>query len=239
MKNYFSVYKARIPAFRGFVVFLLIAVLTQTLAYQRYVIIRNKRQNEVLRELNVVKGRLENGLNNALSASKILAFIVEKYGVPADFNSIAKNILESNGYIDALQLTKEGVITNIYPLKGSEIVIGYDILKDPRTNKEAYKAIEKKELFFAGPLKLKQGGLGIVGRLPIFVGDHFEGFSVVIIKLETLLKVAGISSSQNEHSFISYRRSILQVLKGNTFCRYFRLMTKTLHLFRFLRVNGS
>ena len=45
---------------------------------------------------------------------------MEEYGVPEDFASTAKEILEANKYIDALELTREGVITHVYPLEGNE-----------------------------------------------------------------------------------------------------------------------
>ena len=59
--------------------------------------------------------------------------------------------------------------------------------------------MEKKELYFAGPLTLKQGGQAVVGRLPIFQENNFLGFSAVLVKLSTLLKAAGIDSLQNKN----------------------------------------
>ena len=181
--------------------FVLSAILTQLLTYQRYLINEEEVLQEVIHEADVVKDRLQASLSFSLSATKTLAFLVEKYGVPEDFNSSAKEILESNKYIDALQLTREGVITHVYPLEGNESAIGYDILSAPHARSEALKAIEKKELFFAGPLSLKQGGIAVVGRLPIFKNNRFWGFSVVLIKLSTLLSAAGIDSLQNNFRY--------------------------------------
>ncbi|MDP1801417.1 MAG: PAS domain S-box protein [Bacteroidota bacterium] len=181
------------PVLNGITVFIITALLTFGVAYQSYLISENEKQSEVLKEINSVNYNLKTAISNGLTASKTLAFIINKYGVPQDFDSIAKKILENNKYIDALELTKKGLITNVYPLKGNEAAIGFDVLEDSIVSKEAYKTIQKKELYFAGPLKLKQGGMAVVGRLPFFVDDKFEGFSVVIIKLSTLLKAAGIS----------------------------------------------
>ena len=153
---------------------------------------------KVNQEADLVKDKLTAALKFSLSATKTLAFLVERYGVPEDFNSVAKDILESNRYIDALELTDGGVITHVYPLEGNEGVIGYDILSDSLTRREALTALEKKELFFAGPLNLKQGGQGVVGRLPIFRNDKFLGFSAVLIKFSHLLEAAEIDSLQNK-----------------------------------------
>lgn len=187
--------------FIGIGVFILVLALTQIVSYQRYLIARDAAIQNAIREANSVRDRLKNSLRFSLSATKTLAYIVERYGVPQDFDSVAKTILESNRDIDALQLTRLGVITHVYPLEGNEVVIGYDVLADSAISREAYKAIEKKELFFAGPLELKQGGIAVVGRLPTYKNNSFWGFSVVLIKWNTLLKVAGIDQNHPEFDF--------------------------------------
>lgn len=198
MKKYFH----NKPVLIGVVVFFLLTALTQSFTYQRYLLNEREEQQLLSGVAYRVKNQLQNSLYQSLSATKILAFIVENYGVPKDFNAVAKELIESNKYIDAMQLVQEdGVITHVYPINGNEEAIGYNVLKDPTRNKEAYKAIEKKELFFAGPLKLKQGGVAVVGRQPIFKDGKFFGFSAVILKLSTLLKAAGIDKADSKFMY--------------------------------------
>lgn len=194
----------------GFTVFVLVAVLTQYLAYQQYQISQEAERQKAVHEISTVKERLTNSLSYSLSATGTLAFLVRALGVPADFDSVASDILESNKFIDALQLTRKGVITHVYPLQGNEAAIGYDVLKDSLRSPEAYRAIEKKEIFFAGPFELKQGGVAVVGRLPIFIESEFWGFSVVLIKFSTLLNAAGIDTAQSN-------RFVYQLSKVNPF----------------------
>jgi sensor domain CHASE-containing protein len=111
---------------------------------------------------------------------------------------VSSQILQTNKNIDILELVPDGVIQYVYPLKGNEGIIGYDILKDPTRRKEAVKAIEKNELFFSGPYPLKQGGIGIVGRLPIFRNGKFWGFSAVVIRISTLLKATGLNRTAED-----------------------------------------
>ncbi len=198
MKEFHPVTFSKRPIYLGLISFFLLLFLTQFLTYQRYLIDKDVENEDLHRVLISVKDRLQSTLSNSLSSTRTLAFIVKKYGVPQDFDSIAMDILESNNYIDALQLTREGVITHVYPMSGNESVIGFDILNDTLANKEAYRAIKRKELFFAGPLELKQGGTAVVGRLPIFINDSFWGFSAVLIKLSNLLAAAGIDTLQDE-----------------------------------------
>ena len=75
------------------------------------------------------------------------------------------------------------------PLKGNETVIEYNILRDTLRNEEVLKAIKKKDVFYGGPFQLKQGGVAIVGRNPIFLDDGtFIGLTAVIIHINTLIK---------------------------------------------------
>jgi PAS domain S-box-containing protein len=189
----------------GITVFSSLLLLTQYISYQRYLIRKDAEKQYVLRELEAVKDRLETMMSHSQSTLKTLAFIVSEYGVPARFDSVAKTILQSSPYIDALQLTQKGVITHTYPPEGNEAAMDFDILGDSIRRHEANRAIEKRELFFVGPLELMQGGLGIVGRLPLFKKNEFQGFAVVIIRLSTLLKGLGIDTTQQ--STFSYQLS--------------------------------
>jgi PAS domain S-box-containing protein len=190
--NVFRIFKK--PVVAGLAVFFVLLALTQSLAYQHYLVFKSARSREMSNAANLVKERLQTALSNSLSATQTLSFVIKKYGVPDDFDSIARRILESNRFIDALELEEGGTITHVYPIKGNESVIGYNVLADSIASIEAFKAIEKKQLFFAGPFKLKQGGYGIVGRLPIFIGDKFWGFSVALIKLSTFIHMAEMDS---------------------------------------------
>ncbi|MBL7936732.1 MAG: CHASE domain-containing protein, partial [Bacteroidia bacterium] len=197
--KYLSYFKK--PAVIGLFVFFLLMALTQYLSYQKYLILKKEKEQQVLDAAKLAKNTLQTSLFHSLSAAKTLAFIINKYGVPDDFDAVAKALIASNEYIDAIELFQKGVITHVYPLKGNESIIGYDISADSSRRKEAWKAIEKKELFFAGPIKLKQGGIGVVGRLPIFKDGFFWGFSAVLIKLPTLIKALGVNPS-NDKNFI-------------------------------------
>ena len=58
-------------------------------------------------------------------------------------------------------------------------------------------------IYFAGPLKLKQGGYGVVGRLPIYKKNKFWGFSSIVIRLEKLIEISGIKSIDESNCSLS------------------------------------
>ncbi len=185
------------PVLVGITVFLALLGLTQFVTYQHYLLFNSGRAREMHNAAGMAQDRLQTALSNSLSATQTLSFIIKKYGNPVDFDTVAKRILESNKFVDAMELVEGGTITKVYPLNGNETVIGYNILADSATRIEAVKAIQKKQLFYAGPFKLKQGGVGILGRLPIFIDGKFWGFSAALIKLSTFLQAAEMDSTSN------------------------------------------
>lgn len=193
-KKYF--YLKNKAVLSGILAFTILAALVTILAYQRFHINSAAQQKETVQIANGVKDKIQESLAQGMAASLTLSFFIEKDGTVEDFDSLASLILAANKKIDALQLLPGGVIRYIYPEKGNENIIGFDLLNDSARKKEAIKAIEKKDFYYAGPFRLIQGGIGIVGRLPIFRNGSFWGFSAVIIKLSTLLTNAGIDSNQ-------------------------------------------
>jgi PAS domain S-box-containing protein len=188
------------PLLIGVIVFILLMIPSQFLSYQKYIIDKSKKHKQFIDAANTAKEQLETSLYQSISAIKTLGFIVENYGVPENFDTIAESLIEANKYIDAIQLVNsEGVITHVYPFEENYLALDYNILADNLRNKEAYKTIEMKTAFFAGPFELKQGGMAVVGRQPLFKDTEFIGFSAVIIKLNTLIQATGIDFSSESN----------------------------------------
>ena len=139
---------------------------------------------------------LQRGIERALSATYAIAALVRKgQGELPEFDAVATEMLPYYPGIAALGLSPGGVIRNVVPLAGNEKSIGFNQLRDIAQNKEAILARDTGKLTLAGPLKLAQGGLGVVGRLPIFLGDadgrgRFWGFSYVTLRFPQALEAA-------------------------------------------------
>ncbi|MBX2940724.1 MAG: PAS domain-containing protein [Cyclobacteriaceae bacterium] len=178
------------------ITFVLLLFLTCYFSIKQYRIIVDRESFEAYTMVNEAKNRMQKIISNSISATELLSFFVQEYGDDAvdNFDVVAKEIMFIQKHIDALQLSPHGKICCVYPLEGNESVIGYNILADPKGNREAFEAIERRQLFFAGPLSLKQGGTAVLGRLPIFKNNTFWGFSAVLIKLSTMLKAADIDT---------------------------------------------
>ena len=114
-------------------------------------------------------------IERALSATYAIAAIVRQgKGQVTDFEGLASEMLPLYPGISSLALSPAGVVRYVAPLAGNERAIGFDQLNDAKQGPEARRARDSGQLTLAGPLDLVQGGLGIVGRLPIFL-DGSEG----------------------------------------------------------------
>ena len=118
---------------------------------------------------------IQTTVERALSATYSIAAMVRqgKGNVP-DFEGVAAEMLPWYPGVAVLGLSPGGVIRRVAPLEGNEKSIGFNQLTDPKQGREARMARDTGKLTLAGPLKLVQGGLGAVGRLPIFI-DGADG----------------------------------------------------------------
>jgi diguanylate cyclase (GGDEF)-like protein/PAS domain S-box-containing protein len=139
---------------------------------------------------------LQRGIERALSATYAIAALVRQgQGKVLDFEAVATELLPFYPGITALGLSPGGVIGNVVPMAGNEKSIGFDQLRDIVQNKEAIKARDTGKLTLAGPLNLVQGGIGVVGRLPIYLNDVqekpvFWGFTNVTLRFPQALDSA-------------------------------------------------
>jgi sensor domain CHASE-containing protein len=86
-----------------------------------------------------------------------------------------------------------GIVSDVYPLEGNEAVIGLDFLSPGFGNREAIIAKETRQLVMGGPFEGVQGGMLLVGRLPVFIGDEFWGIVSVTLNYPQVLEGAGLN----------------------------------------------
>jgi PAS domain S-box-containing protein len=131
---------------------------------------------------------LQISIERALTAAYSLAALVRLgNGTVANFDAIVGEMLPYYPGASALELAPAGVISQVMPRAGNEKAVGFDLLRDPAQRKEAAIARDTGKLTLAGPINLVQGGLGIAGRLPVFLDDgrgnpSFWGFTLVVIR---------------------------------------------------------
>ncbi|MFD0834358.1 ATP-binding protein [Mariniflexile aquimaris] len=183
------------PLAAGILTFIGLLIVIQIIAYQKYVINENDQKKEIINHVNLIKEKLQALVMYSYTATKTLAYIVERNGIPTDFDTIAIELLDRNKYFDVVELVdSEGFITHVYPLKNNE-VIGFNILKSSTASSGALATIKRKDFFIAGPVNLKQGGVAMISRHPIFIKGKFSGFAAVVTKLSTFFNDLNIDAS--------------------------------------------
>ncbi|MUP44544.1 PAS domain S-box protein [Gramella sp. BOM4] len=166
--------------------------------WQRYQILLESRQQEMAGIIEVVEQNIEQSLKYSYSAAISLALQVDENGEFRNFEEIAPQLVDNNPNIDAVQIVPKGIIAEVYPFEPNKEALNYNILADSTRNQEAFKAIEQRRMFFAGPLELKQGGMAVIGRLPVFQENDFWGFVAVLIDFDNLIDQSGIKNLSGE-----------------------------------------
>jgi len=140
---------------------------------------------------------LEQEVSRAPAATYTLAALVQHDPAFEGFEEVADRLMPHYDALDTLQLAPGGVITRIHPLEGHEAALGHDLLNDPDRRFQALEAMRSRRLTVAGPFELRQGGVGLIGRLAVFLpapgqpgGERFWGFVTAVIRLERLLRAA-------------------------------------------------
>lgn len=185
------------PRASAWIAFLTLISIVTFIVFSKYEYKKESDKNEMINILAIVKKNIEQNFKNNYAALITLALSIDDSGKPKNFEKIAEKIVNNYGNIDAVQLVPNGVIKMTYPAKGNEAALNLDILHHPLHREAALKAIQSKSIYFSGPVELKQGGLGVVGRLPVFKKGKFWGFSAVIIRFNTFIKSTGITTVKN------------------------------------------
>lgn len=136
------------------------------------------------------------------------------------FDELANELLTNFPLMRVLELAPGGVIWHVHPLRGNELVIGHDLLLDKTRNREVHLAISRRQMAIAGPLVLRQGGVGLIARYPIFtVGtdgrSRFWGLSIGVMDFPSLLRMAG----EDEFAQRGYSYEICWKPLGSEYCR--------------------
>lgn len=185
------------PIRTGFIFFFTLLTLNALIVLQRYQLFKENKKQEIENILDGVEKNINQSIKNSYNVALTLALTVKNNGIPVGFEAIAEKLIKSNPEFQAVQLVPNGVIKYLYPIKGNEGALNLDLFKSPPiTQYEMRKAIDSRRMYFQGPVKLNQGGMGIIGRMPMFIDDKFWGFSAVVIKLDMLFKNAGIDNSK-------------------------------------------
>ncbi|ALP52963.1 hypothetical protein Tel_07230 [Candidatus Tenderia electrophaga] len=182
------------------IVFLFCTALVNYLVRIERANLRAQLQESVHERVSALRGDIEYEVNTTLNLTMgALVYVSANPDLTqAEFADMARRIIQHAPYIRNIGLAKDNVISHIYPLEGNESAIGLNYLAHARQRDAVLHAIAARKAVIAGPVKLVQGGRGLVSRIPIFLDDEKEtywGMTSVVLDLEMFLDKTGINEA--------------------------------------------
>ena len=121
--------------------------------------------------LDWIQGDLGRELNAALSLTEGIVSLVTTEGTisRARFDAMAGELLKRNSLIRNVTLAPDNVMQLVFPIEGNQPAIGLDYERIASQREAVLRAMRSRRTVVAGPVNLVQGGVGVIGRTPIFV----------------------------------------------------------------------
>lgn len=195
------------------IVFLVGICLLSVFTYNTNVQIQKDRRT--IAKLNAVTygQRIENDIENGIEITDTLKqVLINGNGQIINFSKIAENLMPYS--VQSVQLAPNGVVTEIYPEEGNETG-KIDLLKDSKRGEISNYAKDHNITIIQGPIKLKQGGSGLVVRNPIYLKDengqeYFWGFTIVILRVPEVFEDSTNALSKFKYNYrLSREASVL------------------------------
>ncbi|WP_082086917.1 response regulator [Teredinibacter purpureus] len=176
-----------------------LVVATSWSSYRQF---EQVERTDVLQQLALIRAKIEGNIAaNVQTALGLAAAIAADPALTqGQFTRIASPLFRGHTQLRNVGAAPDMVLRFIYPLEGNESAIGLNYRHAADQWAAASEARMTGELIVAGPVELKQGGQGLIGRLPVFVYDEtgesgkFWGLVSAVIDLQRFYEDSGLFS---------------------------------------------
>lgn len=170
-------------------------------------------RNDVTQKLSVVRSRLEANISINLAVAQGLS---EAISMEPDIDQdklreLTKRIISHGPQIRSTAIAPDLKVTMVYPLKGNERVIGLDFNTNLAQKDAALRVKKTRRPVVTGPIKLVQGGEGLLARFPVLNGKDpasqtFWGLISAVIDLDKLYAESGVIDDKSGIKIAIVRR---------------------------------
>lgn len=195
------------------IVFLVGICLLSVFTYNTNVQIQKDRRTIAKLNVETYGQRIENDIENGIEITDTLKqVLINGNGQIINFSKVAENLMSYS--IQSVQLAPNGVVTEIYPEEGNEAG-KIDLLKDSKRGEISNYAKDHNITIIQGPIKLKQGGSGLVVRNPIYLEDkngqeYFWGFTIAVLRVPEIFEDSTNALSKFKYNYrLSREASVL------------------------------
>ena len=213
-----SLFAARIA---GAMVFVVLVIAVEVLLGFHYAETEATRKMESLSfagnlralaesELNAVLF-LSNGLAGYLTVSHDRLSAEEIQAIQAELHRNSRNVRN-------IAIAQGYVIRWVYPQAGNEKAVGFDYSRSESQWPDVKRTIDDKRGTLVGPVRLVQGGMGLIYRYPVFVKNKYWGMLSTVIDVDSFLRSAFKEAANQRYEFsvaVRQDKGPLHVFWGN------------------------
>lgn len=187
--------------FYGQIVFIIITLSGVFLYADKLIIERHiaYSQLQVRQALSQINNQLAFNLYNDFNIVKGLPalFAINPHLSQHDFSIAVKQLLDENSQFRNISAAPDLIIKYVFPIEGNEATIGMDYRSHSDQINLVIQAKESRQISVSGPLKLVQGGEGLIFRMPVYLkaldgSDTFWGIVGAVIDTQRLYKSSGL-----------------------------------------------
>lgn len=183
---------------------LVLLLLLGTLVWQQQQKNVEVERYQLLEQVSHYAASLEATIRTAVVVSESLRTeIVLNPNQPlAELDARIQLLLRDYPLFRHIAVAPDLVIRYVYPLAGNEAALGVDYRQIPEQIAAVNKAIAAGGPLLAGPVKLVQGGSGLILRVPVITSDkQLWGILAAVIPLERLLQQTELEQFR-EHYYL-------------------------------------
>ncbi|PVZ72198.1 EAL domain-containing protein [Pelagibaculum spongiae] len=192
------------------VVTVLVAIIWWQTSYWYETYLLETQGAQIEQELTNNTQELSAGLYKRISLIEGLAAFIETEMKPTGnydessrqrTQSFMSGLFSSMPGLRGFTIAPEGVVEQVYPMEGNSQALGHDLYSDPRPfmQKAIQRALAAKgQITHSQPYELKQGGLGLVARLPVYQEGRVWGIVAVALNVIPVLREAKLIDPESK-----------------------------------------
>jgi diguanylate cyclase len=178
-----------------------------------------RRKVEMLSFGSLLQTRLTRELDNALFLTGGLkSYLAVREGKldRREVDAILKKLFEDSRHVRNFGVAVGYRLIYLYPIKGNEKVFGLDYRKVPNQLAAVQRVIDGGTPLLLGPMKLVQGGMGLVYRVPVSVKGKYWGLISTIIDADSFFADA-FARAKAENVELAIRGRDARGMQGDVF----------------------
>ncbi|MGV8938070.1 MAG: bifunctional diguanylate cyclase/phosphodiesterase [Allorhizobium sp.] len=181
------------------IVVVAVSILSIYADHQRQWQYRESLRANLSEKLGLIRAKLEGDINGNIHLVQGLVATVEtEPNIDQErFSALARRIFDTPSQLRNIAAAPDMVIKLIYPIEGNRATVGLDYRKSVAQRDAAMRVAETGRFVVTGPVKLLQGGDGLIVRYPIVNetghgGRTFWGILSAVIDLNRVYRDSGL-----------------------------------------------